>query len=319
MTIAAPYYATSFLSVLDSIETCYGTLFTLREHAYMEQLRRLPLPSLCLYAQLASRKGPYFRISSLTAQECEPLCDTTASLRRAGLLHSCTAQALPYGCAPIWQCFPHFELRDAFQRLKMPRFATKAVFCDWLEAQEHEVSWLLEQHPLVCLPKDDLWAFFSFLHFGELRAALPGMAQAPGRVAEAPTPVCKVAFTTREEMDSCFKMARLLEEFQTLRDSMPATELVGWWHSQKIDRRALPGMAHARHDRLINRLGMLLEHQKLYAMAMSLYAVYPHMRREVQAPLLSYENRAKTTAWDVEEAYMARHIMLRLEQREAQN
>lgn len=321
---APPYYILHFRRVIEAVKHHYGAILSEAERAHVACLEKLPLPALCLYVRLANRKGPYFRLDKLVYAECAPLHDTISLLAERKLLVSCTSLDLPHGTQALWSCFTHPEL-CAFLGMRRK----KPELCERLDQAPDKLSALLECHPVLSLHPSDCWPFLKFLFFGELTENLSGfVVQELGHIVTEALPDVTLSpkFSTRAEALGCWRMENLYAEFRRLREEQDSQSLLNWWRAQQLDRTVLPALAHARHDRLIERLCQRLEREEAYAEALMLYASVPAAPcRERRAKLLKKLGREEEalalceemleSPAHAEEDYAARQLLNRLQKK----
>lgn len=323
-----PYYLEHFMRVLLSVESRYGFLLSDREHGHIRRLYGLNLPARMLYARIANRKGPCFRVDKLHYPELPALATAVTALQDAELLQSCKGPAVSDEATALLRCFTLPELTAGLQRHGITHLRRRGELIAWLAQWPGQADWLadmLGRHPVVQLTAPDIWAFLRFLFFGELRDNLSDfVVHALGFLTPedvAPHHLA-IRFASRAEAVDAFRMAGLYAEFRIIREAGSAGETLMWWQRQGINRSALAA-GQDIFDRLIDRLGRRLERAREPALALSLYASNPHgMTRDRHARLLiKADRRAEAadlaTAMTVaprstEEAYAGRHLLQKL-------
>lgn len=323
-----PYYLEHFMRVLLSVESRYGFLLSDREHEHIRRLHGLSLPARMLYARIANRKGPCFRVDRLHYAELPALQTALAALQDAHLLQVVTGPPASDDVAPLLRCFTLPELAAGLRRHGITPPRRRGDLLAWLAQWPGQADWLaqmLDRHPVIRLAAPEIWAFLRFLFFGALRDNLSDFVVhelgfltpediAPHHLA--------IRFASRAEAVDAFRMARLYAEFRVIREAGSAGETLIWWQRQGIDRGSLAAGQDIL-DRLIDRLGRRLERAREPALALSLYASNPQgMTRDRHARLLIKEGRRAeaadlATAMTVaprstEEAYAGRHLLQKL-------
>ncbi len=316
------YYLDHFHAVLHGVLLRYGPLLNNDEYAYIAQLQRLPQPVLCLYVRLLNRRGPCFRVSKLAYDELPDIQPAIEVLIAVGLVHLAgPGETL----TDILDCFTHAELR-----VGLPRHGTgrKPELVAWIVAWEDRAIWLtalLTREAVISLPQDHPWPFLRFLFFGAAVENLSDfVTQALGHVVrEAIDPAAFVPFfSSRTEAEDSFHMSRIYAQFRQRRVRETPNAVLMWWRDSGIERLSLSPKAHALHDRLIERLGRLLERAEEDSAAEKLYADCPVAPiRERQVRLLLKNGRREeaaalcqtmlATPQHAEEAYMARFLLER--------
>lgn len=323
-----PYYLEHFMRVLRSVESRYGFLLSDREREHIRRLHGLSLAARMLYARIANRKGPCFRVDKLHYPELPALDTALTALQDARLLQSCEGPPTSDDVAPLLRCFTLPELTAALQRHGITSPRRRGELLVWLAQWPGQAGWLadmLDRFPVIRLADPDIWAFLRFLFFGELRDNLSDFVVhelgfltpediAPHHLA--------IRFASRAEAVDAFRMARLYAEFRIVREAGSAGETLVWWQGQGIDRSRLAAGQDIL-DRLIDRLGRRLERAQQPALALSLYASNPNgMTRDRQARLLIKEGRRAEAAdiatamtiapHNTQEAYAGRHLLEKL-------
>lgn len=330
--LPAGYYLDHFAQVIAGVRARCGFLLTAAEREYLAQLDALSEPARMLYARLVNRRGPFFRVERLKYPEIGPLNAALSDLLAAGLLLPCEGvSAAPVLCERFWACFTHAELRAALRNRAFPKTAGKDALVAWIAGSDDYASWLasfLAAHPAVQLPGTAPWPFLRFLFFGELRDNLADfVTRALGHVVTESIDAGHLAphFATRQQAEDAYRMALLYVDFRHIRACNTGLAALDWWRRQAVDRTTL----HAGltwFDRLVDRLGRMLEREGQLAAALELYGGCPVApARERRARLLlkcgnlagAFEllHAIQDAPCHFEEAYAARQLLARLERR----
>jgi len=323
-----PYYLNDFMAVIDGVRGQYADLLSADENAYLARLAALSQPARMLYARLVNRRGLYFRVDRLAYPE---IGDAETAIRE--LAAGAFLQRHPGLNAPVQvlACFTCPELKAALRGFDISRARRRPELLDWLGRWDGYEDWicsLLERHPVIVLPASDPFAFLRFLFFGELRQNLSDfVTRALGHiVTETVAPAAlRPRFARRCEIDDAYRMAVLYQEFRGLRDCRDSLALLDWWKACDVSREALSA-GREWFDRLIDRLGRLLERAGEPVEAAALYATSPAApARERRARLLiksgdlpgavALLREMLDSASHAEEAYAARQLLARLQQR----
>ena len=286
-------------------------------------------PARMLYARLVNRRGPCFRLDRLQYLEIGALDLPVAELLLAGLLEPCDERLDPALRPRLLACFNHSELKTRLRSQDMPRHARKEELLAWLAAWDRCSTWLaafLAEHAVVRIPQADPWPFLRFLFFGELRDSLSDFVTSalghvvPERIDERQL---IAQFTSRGQAEDAYRMAVLYVEFRSIRDAGTATQTLAWWQDQAVDRVSLRAGVEW-FDRVVDRLGRLLEREQQTLAARRLYEtspVAPARERLVRLLIKAGEkdeamallHAMRATPCHAEEAYVARQMLGRLE------
>jgi hypothetical protein len=329
--LASGYYLDHFTQVIEGVHARYGFLLTAPEREHLAKLKALTTPALMLYARLVNRRGPCFRVARLAYPEIEPLDLAVAELLAAGMLQSCDGELEPASLDQVLDCFTHHELRATLHGQPLPKGVRKGELLFWIAAWDGRAGWIkghLASEAVVRIPKTDPWPFLRFLFFGELRDNLSDfVTRALGYVVTESFEAAHLAphFASRAEADDAYRLAALYVEFRRVRAAVSAERTLAWWLDRAVDRDALLA-GHAWFDRIIDRLGRLLERENLASEALKLYETSPVApARERGARLLIKSGRRDEAVMllhamqdqpcHAEESYAARQLLARLERK----
>ena len=324
------YYLDHFAQVIAGVRARYGFMLTLAEREYLAQLDALSELARMLYARLVNRKGPFFRVERLNYPEIERLDLALSELLDAGLLLRCegTFAALTVHDR-LWGCFTHAELKWALGSYPFPKAARKDGLLTCLESWDGYSDWLvvfLADHAVVRLPEGAPWPFLRFLFFGELRENLADfVTRALGHVVTENIDPGNLTphFTSRQQAEDAYRMALMYVEFRHVRARNNALATVHWWRCQALERGTLQAGVDW-FDRVVDRLGRMLEREGDIAVALALYATSPVApARERRARLLikcgdrggalDLLHEMEDAPCNAEEAYAARQLLARLQ------
>ncbi len=323
------YYLDHFSKVVEGVRARYNFLLSDHERRHLAAVEALTDPARMLYARLVNRRGPCFRLDRLQYLEIGALDLPVAELLLAGLLEPCDERLDPALRPRLLACFNHSELKARLRSQGMPRHARKEELLAWLAAWDRCSTWLAEflaEHAVVRIPQADPWPFLRFLFFGELRDSLSDFVTSalghvvPERIDERQL---IAQFTSRGQAEDAYRMAVLYVEFRSIRDAGPATQTLAWWQDQAVDRVSLRAGVEW-FDRVVDRLGRLLEREQQTLAARRLYEtspVAPARERLVRLLIKAGEkdeamallHAMRATPCHAEEAYVARQMLGRLE------
>jgi hypothetical protein len=331
------YYLDHFTQVTEGVQARYDFLLTPEERRHLARLDALSAPARMLYARLVNRRGPCFRVEKLAYPEIGPLDPPLSELLRDGLLDPCREMPDPALRERLFACFTHLELKTELKadlkaglgRHVPPRHARKDELLTWLGTWDGGSAWLaafLAKHMVVSIPKADPWPFLRFLFFGAMRDNLADfVTRALGQIVTETIDTSQLTahFASRQEADDAYRMAALYAEFRRVRSQQTARQTLDWWQAQAVDRAALAAGADW-FDRLIDRLGRLLEREGQAEAALALYAtspVAPARERRTRLLIKKGESGAasallhamRDAPCHAEEAYAARQLLARLE------
>lgn len=323
-----PYYLDDFMTVIAGVRARYADCLSQSEHAYLARLDALSQPARMLYARLVNRRGPFFRVARLDYLE---IGDVTAVIEE--LVEGTFLQRHPgeNASAQVLACFTFPELKVALRGHNPTRTSRRQELLAWLAQWDGYADWiggLLARDPVIGMAACDPFPFLRFLFFGELRPNLSDfVTRALGAIVnETVEPASlRPRFVGRQQMDDAHRMAVLYQEFRGIRESQSAIDSLRWWKSHKVSREGLSA-GQEWFDRLVDRLGRLLERAGELAEAALLYACSPVAPARERLARLFIKNGNATNAMVVlremqsapshaEESYTARQLLARLERR----
>ena len=327
--LSSGYYLDDFMQVVEAVQTRYAFLLSAQEREHLAKFRALTKPALMLYVRLVNRRGQCFRVERLVYPEIERLDLAVVELLATGLLQSCTGELDPAALNQALGCFTQLELRTALCNHPVPKGMRKRELLSWIGAWAGCCDWttqLLVSQAVVRIPENDPWPFLRFLFFGELRDNLSDfVTRALGHVVTESVDAAHLAphFASRAEARDAYRMAALYVEFRHVREAGPAEQTLGWWLDQAVERGTLVA-GWKWFDRVVDRLGRLLERQNLTLAALELYETSPVApARERRARLLLKCGRRdeavillhsmRDQPCHAEEAYAVRQLLARVE------
>jgi hypothetical protein len=300
------------------------------EREYLARLDALSEAARMLYARLVNRRGPFFQVNRLNYPEIGRLEPALSELLSTGFLLPCeNTPAAPALRAQLFACFTHTELKAALASNAFPRIARKDGLLAWLEGWDGYAAWavtFLAKNPVVRLPEPPPWPFMRFLFFGEMRDNLADfVTRALGYVVTESIDDGLLAphFTSRQQAEDAYRMASLYGEFRHVRKCNTALVTLDWWRRQVVDRAKLQAGVNW-FDRLVDRLGRMLEREGELAAALELYGASPVAPSRQRRARLLIKCGDRAAAFDLlhgmqdapchaEEAYAARQLLARLQ------
>ncbi|WP_157976682.1 VRR-NUC domain-containing protein [Parahaliea mediterranea] len=322
------YYLDNFRRLCHTVEAQYGDLLQPGEMQLLQAFYRLEPGAQCLYLRLASRVGPWFRLSRLSYPEIGHLEGPLAALLDAGFVQR--AQAL--GADEAGSLYTRAELRQRFPDL-LPagrdKAADVAALAAWVaDASEQDAHSLLAAcagDDVIIAPLHRDWlALLQLLFFGNRRQSLTEFILSDLGIARYPPYALDRAhrlFATRDEVDDYLACAALADAYAELREAGDQDGLLALARSlvgQAVQHPATEG----RWWRLFNRVARQLERLDERELALTLYrrAQLPPAR-ERQARVLEAEGQWPAVAalceamlaapWSEEEREAAERILPR--------
>ena len=283
--LAPHYYRDNFLQLLDTVEEQYGDILRAPESEFVQRYRQLPFEAQCLYVRLASRRGPWFRESTLDYPELGELQGPVNELLAAGM----AAQPEELDPGELGGLCTREELVAMFG----PSRGSKQSVLDALGTIPGEVllQALLDLEPgRIFGPSGaDKVELFQLLFFGNRRQGMTDFVLSDLGVARYyPYALDRSSrrFPSREALDEYLACAVLADHWWELRESDDFPAMLQLADEMTGSPPQYPTSLH-RWYRLANRLARELERRDCPEEALSLYRLSQrHPARERSARVL---------------------------------
>ncbi|GAB3284745.1 VRR-NUC domain-containing protein [Parahaliea aestuarii] len=323
------YYLDNFRRLCGTVEAQYGDLLLPQEQQWLQTLRAQPEEAQCLYLRLASRVGPWFRLSRLSYPEIGSLDGAVESLLAAGLLQ----QANALTAAEAGRLYTRPELRQRFPGL-LPagrdKAADVAALAQWTEAAGEDalLAACAGDDAIVAPLHLDCLALLQLLFFGNRRQSLTEFILSDLGIARYPPYRLDREhrlFATRAAVDDYLACAALADTYAELREAGDDEGLVALAEHLLSLPQAYTA-TERRWWRLCNRVARQLERLDQRELALALYrrsCLPPARERQARVlealadwPAVAALCEAMLAApWNEEEREAARRILPRAQRK----
>lgn len=262
------YYLHNFYSVLQFVESKYGSLLNPGEKAFMQAFRSLSEDAQCLFLRFVNRKGTFFRTDKLHYPEIASLEKALEELLFLQFCKIPTDEHQPLA-ADFLAVFSKEELCRMFKliapeqkghaRLKKPEIlALLLKEASWEELRTAAGA----IGPVIKHEFEQELELLKFLFFGYLGGDMSQFViRDLGMVRyEVPEDAQLVArFQNRKEVDDKFAVSVAYQHFRELREDGNAAQLYTWYMQWSARQGNLCELAQPLFCRLTLKLARLLE------------------------------------------------------------
>jgi hypothetical protein len=271
------YYLDYFKYLLDFVKRLYGDILSDSEQHFYNSFYQLSIDEQCLYVRLINRKGPWFQVSKLSYEEITDLEKTIKSLAEKEFAwFDFSEEELPF----IVSGFTKPELIQLIKLCELPseglnQLPKERVLAFLLNFSDKEllIRNIQEHYPVVTPGFYSDLLVFRCLFFGGEYGEMSdfvirdlGIRKYEFFTVEDFTP----KFKSRAELDQLLSVnERYLYFNQELADK-PGAEIFEWFGYQ-FNGENFSGLAQKRYDRLVLKIGKILESEKEYDKAIKLY------------------------------------------------
>lgn len=274
------YYLDNFNSVLQFVESKYGTLLNNRELAFIQAFRSLSEDAQCLFIRFVNRKGVFFRTDKLLYPEIPSLEKALEELLFRQFCSFPTESHHPL-TADFLAVFSKEELCRLYKRIAPgQKGLVRLKKPEILERLLNEVDWeelrtlAAEIGPVVKHEFEQELELLKFLFFGHLGGDMSQFViRDLGKVRyEVPEEAQLVArFQNRKEVDDKFAVSIAYQYFREVREGGSAEELYSWYMQWSAGQINLSEPARPLFCRLTLKLARLLERMQHPHWALEVY------------------------------------------------
>jgi VRR-NUC domain len=270
------YYLDYFEFLLEFVQKLYGHILSDSEKELITKFEQLSEDARCLFVRFCNRRGGFFRTEKLHYPELDDIPAALYELENVGLIQALDLTHEPY-VDEVLNLFTKEEwVKNApktdlsLRPLKKPdiiRFLshtyTFSVLIDCIDETVVKVNYEVET------------MMFKFLFFGNRYADMTEFViRDLGKVSfeRYRDDAYTARFNTRREAEDKLMVSLMSELFYQLQaEALPPEEVYDWfvnWHASipQLSEVAMPSFA-----RLVNKVGLYLERQKLPEQALEVY------------------------------------------------
>lgn len=299
--LPAKYYLDYFTYLLAFVKDKYGAILGERENEFLRRFTALSEEGRCLFVRMVNRRGQFFRANKLAYEEIISPDETLEELRQNGFISNFSERHEPEAAdvlnlfikPELAQFLPLLELNlKGISKYKKPELA----------------AYLLENVPFVSLHEvvhaseliirqefNEEIEMLKFLFFGDLYSDMTGFVIRDVwdlRYEQYDDRKFTPRFLSRKEAEDKYFLSKIYLQFKIMRETLPAAEIFGWFCNWISEPKDWDSSARPVFDKLVLRLGTLLEKNQLTEQALK---IYQHTQqppsRERQIRLLHKLNR----------------------------
>ncbi|MES2734441.1 MAG: VRR-NUC domain-containing protein [Bacteroidota bacterium] len=278
--LPAKYYLDYFEYLLAFVERQYEPILTEREWDFIRRFRALSEEGRCLFIRMVNRQGTFFRAERLVYEEVQNVVATLEELRLAGFVtHLCAAhepealEVLQLFTKPeLTQFLPLLNLKvPGISKYKKPELVAYLMASASFIACEEVIS---NKETIVRQGFVEELEMLKFLFFGNIYGDMTEFVLRDlgnFRFEQFDESKFTPRFLSRKEADDKFVLSRTYLEFQERREVQPAEEIFDWFIHWVTAQPAWEPSAQAVFDKMVLRLGALLEKNRLLEQSLRIY------------------------------------------------
>jgi hypothetical protein len=288
------YYLDYFRFLLEFVQRLYGHILNDDERQFIEIFDQLSEDAQCLFVRFSNRTGLFFRTNKIKYEEIVDINDAINELKFNGLIEELddihagyTDEILNLFTKEEWlKMAPPSELSlRSLSKPNLVRYLKTAFdFKDLIGGLD-----LLEPVVKVCAEVEMM--MFKFLFFGNRHATMTEfVVRDLGKInfEHYQDDSYTARFSNRAEADQKLMVSLTNETFYEKQQSAtPPEDIYLWFVSWNASLPKLSEVAQPSYDRLVCKVAMYLERQKLPEQALDVYQFTDRMpARERRARLL---------------------------------
>jgi len=292
--LPAKYYLDYFEYLLGFVRKQYGALLNEREANFIQAFRSLSEEGRCLFIRLVNRQGHFFRTQKLNYQEISDLVQTLEELCDKGFIsyfcadHETQAnEVLDLFTKPeLVQFLPLLELKPAtpskYRKPELLTYLLENVSFPTLQ------ELLQASEPIIRQGFHEEVEMLKFLFFGNLYGDMTEFVIRDVwdlRYQTFDDSKFTPLFLSRREAEDKYLLSKTYQHFKQMRDEMAPADLYDWFINGIAQQTGWEASAQPVFDKLVLRLGALLEKKGLPDQALRTYqytAQSPSRERQVR-------------------------------------
>jgi hypothetical protein len=288
------YYLDYFRFLLEFVQRLYGHILNDNERQFIDIFDQLSEDAQCLFVRFSNRTGLFFRTNKIKYEEISDIADAINELKFSGLLEELddihggyVDEILNLFTKEEWlKMAPPSEL--SLRSLSKPNLVrylkTAFLFQDLIGGLD-----LLEPVVKVCAEVEVM--MFKFLFFGNRHADMTEfVVRDLGKInfEHYQDDSYTARFNNRAEAEQKLMVSLTNETFYEKQQSAtPPEDIYAWFMSWNASLPAVSEVAQPSYDRLVCKVALYLERQKLSEQALDIYQFTDRIpSRERRARLL---------------------------------
>ena len=272
------YYLDYFWFLLEFVQRLYGHILDESELNFIKNFEALSEDAQCLFVRMSNRRGSFFRTQKLSYAEIEDIAAALYELTDSQLIENLSENHTSYS-EEVLNLFTKEEWLKMTPKTTMPlRSLKKPELIRFLSIEfgfENLVQGINEAEAVVKIGAEVEVMMFKFLFFGNRHADMTefvirdiGMVNFERFREDSYT----AHFANRAEAEQKLMVSLTNETFFELKESaQPPEDIYHWFMNWNASLNDLSEVARPSYDRLVNKIGLYLERQKLPQQALVVY------------------------------------------------
>lgn len=288
------YYLDNFRYLLRFVQDKYASILNEAEILFLQKFNELPEDAQCLFVRFCNRRGAFFKIKKLNYSEIHDISTCIKILLSDQFIEPISIRHITRA-GELLDIFTKAELlaigKTLQQDIKGKASIKKEELLDWFleNIDFQEVTNLLEDE-IIKVNFEQETMMFKFLFFGNRHAEMTEFVMRDlgiRQYQEFDEDKLVAQFATRQEAEDRLLISIAKEDFFLMQEAgIEAIELHNWFldWSEKY-RPTLSEVALPSYERLMLRVGIYLERQKLFDQALAIFRLTnepPSRERQVR-------------------------------------
>ena len=288
------YYLDNFRYLLRFVRDKYASILNEAELLFLEKFNALPEDAQCLFIRFCNRRGAFFKIKKLNYSEITNIPACIESLLLAQFIEPISIRHFSRA-GELLDIFTKAELlslgKTLQQDIRGKASVKKEELLDWFleNIDFQEVTSLLESE-IIKVNFEQETMMLKFLFFGNRHAEMTEFVMRDlgiRQYQEFDEDKLVAQFATRQEAEDRLLISIAKEDFFLMQEAnIEPIDLYNWFidwsdkHRTDLSEVALPS-----YERLMLRVGIYLERQKLFDHALSIFRLTnepPSRERQVR-------------------------------------
>lgn len=288
------YYLDNFRYLLRFVQDKYAPILNEAEILFLQKFKALPEDAQCLFIRFCNRRGAFFKIQKLNYPEIANISNCIEILLISQFIEF-TSKAHYYRAGELLDVFNKNELLNIGKLLHLDTRGKaslkKEELLDWfLESIDFEDFIDILQKDIIKVNFEQETMMLKFLFFGNRHAEMTEFVMRDlgiRQYQEFDEDKLVAQFATRQEAEDRLLISIAKEDFFLMQEAgIEPIELHNWFldWSEKY-RPTLSEVALPSYERLMLRVGIYLERQKLFDQALAIFRLTnepPSRERQVR-------------------------------------
>lgn len=288
------YYLDNFRYLLRFVQDKYASILNEAELLFLEKFNALPEDAQCLFVRFCNRRGAFFKLRKLNYSEIADIPACIETLLEDLFIEPIAIRHFPRA-GELLEIFTKAELlaisKTLHKDIKGKASVKKEELLDWfLESIDFQEVVSLLENEIIKVNFEQETMMLKFLFFGNRHAEMTEFVMRDlgiRQYQEFDEDKLVAQFATRQEAEDRLLISIAKEDFFLMQEAnTEPIEMYNWFidWSEK-HRTALSEVALPSYERLMLRVGLYLERQKLFDHALAIFRLTnepPSRERQVR-------------------------------------